>query len=277
LVQVTLFLRDSQGYIGQDPLESYPTITVDAEESSPVREVVARGYREAGIPVPEYFNYHFVSDPDEANHRRLVPSPVALVGADGALTWLIGFGSAEATIEDVRRTRDEELTDADPYAYAADPGGYGDHLLPGWDALIKFLDDLGGPAGGLTFLWGLAQGMLAIVRRHRRRWEERQARAPLNFFSAITSKREWRAEKLALYLEIETDEAAQLLESLGYERDGSIYRWSRQPEKVQLRKKLAEQEFLWVDSADEEGDDRSIRDVLRRWVRKVGLRLQRRD
>lgn len=257
-VPVTIFIKDSEGYVGQDDITELPAITIQAPETRRLRELVAEAYVATNRPPPEYFNVHLVSKPDQDGQRRIVPDPAALVGQDGTFFWRVGVGSAEATVGDVRRTRDEGLTVADPHAYGADLGGYGDHLLPGWDAMFDFLEGVGGAGGGAVLIWETARGLLKVTKRHYDRWRGRHARAPMNFFSAIVTQRSWSLSRLSRLLDVEEEEAAQLLLALGYERQESgDFLWSSDRDKSRLRRMLAEQEFLWgeFDEGEDDYDD----------------------
>lgn len=260
---VTFLLKDSLGFPHQ--LDALETVTVVALESETLRALAAKAWEEASLPPPSDLNsIMFLSLPDDQGERS--PAPFLDVGVDkeGHLFWRVGVGSEITTLGDVIRASKWGLFKGDPLAYVVDRGGYGDSgLILTWDDLISALKEFQAVGGGVALLAASAAWLSRFFGIHLRRWIPRHARFPSTFLNTIVMRSEWDVTKLAQLLEVEVSEATQLLEALGYgEYPDRVYRWTNEPDKAHLRKRLAERHFLWDGWHDVKSEPRETEDEL---------------
>ncbi|MFN2588488.1 MAG: hypothetical protein ABR613_10285 [Actinomycetota bacterium] len=256
---VTIFVKDSMGPPEGD-LNRVAQVQLDAGSDSRIHDLAREAIRARKGSV-EFYSLLFVSEPDQAGGRFLAPYLRAAVGADGRMYWRIGKGSNETTLADVVRTKQEGLFSGDPFAYSTDRGGYGEGgFVATWSELVALLTMIGSIGGGVDTVRDVAQWLRDLVQAHLPEWLKRHAKTPGAFYGPILDQRRWDAAQLARLLGVERDQAAKLLDALGYDLEsGDVYRWSSNPTKARLRRKLMKHGFLWipedVDVDDEDFDD----------------------
>lgn len=243
---VTFFLKDS---LGAPPprIDLLPSVELQATQVDTLQELARRALDIAGLGPLEYHNILFVALPDETGTRVLASYLDVGIGEDGRLFWRVGAGSADTTIGDVERAAEEGLFSGDPHAYSVDRGGYGDSgFVLHWDDLYTFLKEVGAIGGGVAFISVAANWLIRFVTSHVGKWIPRHARFPATFLNSIVCRSEWSPSTLARLLDVPEPGVRELLTALGYVpgADG-LFRFSDDPEKAQLRKRLAEEHFLW--------------------------------
>lgn len=243
--RVLFLLKDSLGDPGPD-INQLPQVELIAREDDRLVDLSKQAFDVAGLSPLDGYTITFVSFPDDVGRRELVPYLHVGVDRGGLLFWRLGVGSTETSIGDVERAAEQGLFDGDPHAYTVDRGGYGNGgLVATWDDLTAFLKEVGGVGGGVVIVATLARSLARVIGVNLRKWLPRHARYPDTFFNSIVSRSEWDVTRLARLLDVDESEARDLLVALGYEGPHDVLRISDDKDKAHLRKRLAEQHFLW--------------------------------
>lgn len=257
-VLVTFFVKDSIGSPEElDHIERFPSVQLAASLETRIHDLAGDAFAALELAPPDSSSLLFVCHARADGSRAVAPYLSVAVDERKRLYWRIGAGSSDTTVGDVIRANEEGLFEGDPLAFAVDRGGYGDGgLVVTWAGLMELLKDIGGIAGGAIALQKLAKWLHAFIERHLPKWLRRNAKNPSAFFDAVIGRQTWDVVQLARLLEIERDEAANLLVALGYELvEGNTYTWSSEESKMELRKALQNQGFMWVREEFEEDED----------------------
>ncbi len=143
------------------------------------------------------------------------PVPVS-VSDSGAVSWDVSFG--DATLLGIRRTVDLGLLDAraDVIGYwVSELGGSGApyELLQLWELCHDWLPKL---------LVGAAlKEFVSFLKKHCARWRDEHGATPEKWFGFIFGKRAWDPDAMGRLLEINEEEAARCLQTLGYRPPGA--------------------------------------------------------
>lgn len=241
---LTFLVQDELGEPAK--LRSLPTIAVDASRNDRLNDLAKQAFEQAGFGNLDSPRILFIEVGGGSGPQLAMPPDVA-VDEHGKLFWRVGPGSAATTIADLERAAAEGLFEGDPHTFWVGRGGWGDSgLVVYWDDLIRALEQIGAVGAGLATVAAAARRLTKVIVRHLSAWESRHARFPNTFFNSVTKRAEWDPGKLARLLDVPEEDVGDLLVGLGYEKgsDGK-FRKTNDPDKAHLRKRLAQEHFLW--------------------------------
>jgi hypothetical protein len=187
---------------------------------------------------PRYHWIHFLRDHNEPSPEYLA-MPRAVVAEDGQILWTEG-AKDRVTIGDLFRARDAGFFDGDPQGVWLEIPMYGDGILRTWLEFLTWVEAIG----------GLAQ-LAVFLRAQYKKWESRGSRTPYAFLDLVTARDEWEGRDVQQFLNLNEQEARELLQLFGFENtEGDHWRMSRDPKRLYFRRQLY-QDWLYREADDD--------------------------
>ena len=241
VVRMTVFINET-GQWKTPFVTELPSVEVEASSHETLGEVTERALQIAGVEIEDPHWWWAVAKPD-AQGRQMMTHLSAVVANDGAFRWTAG-GLKEITVSELRRASEAGFFEGDPNAVCIERMLGGNGPLPGWDELLSWLGQAGVVYGGIVAIKAGVDVLIRLFRRHLGRWrDKRGATTPFAFLDVVLVRDAWRVDELAQLLQIEPEEASDLLISLGYRREATSdpYRLSSDPDDGRLRARMYEQ------------------------------------
>jgi hypothetical protein len=248
---------DREGDREWPPREQPPgeSVRVDVTPETTFGDAVAKALRAAGDDVWDLYSYGADQGPiywptllREATDpgSGLLPFPKVAIAGDGQFIWTWG-ARERATFADYVRARDANYFEGDPYGVFLARPMYGDGVIPGWEELIRWLEE--------AAVVGMAAWLTSFIRTHFARWRDRGASTPYAFLDIVLAREAWDRADLSQVLGISEREAVDLLTSLGFEPIDQVgrSRWivSDDPGATALRKRIL-RDFMGHADADDD-------------------------
>jgi hypothetical protein len=233
----------------------------DVVSGESVRELALRVEPLLGKRVTDgKINFVSLEDPD--GKRRVAAGIGAIVNENGVLSWRPYPTNFQiVTVADLERTHEEGLFEGDPHALLVDwrETGNGGITLA-WSDLYAILEGIAVVGGAWTAVANLlgwlrerfasgedpghaaqAHWLSEFVQHHQDHWVAANANAQSLFYELTRLKR-WRSDQVRRLFEVRPDEAATLLNVLGYDYNPAtkLYELSTDPARVRFRKRLLE-------------------------------------